>query len=39
MRHSRANKARAGNGARGLSFHGGRLGRAVPDLFRSARHR
>jgi hypothetical protein len=29
-------KTGAGNGAGGLSFHVGRLGRAVPDLFRSA---
>ena len=29
------NKAGAGNGARALSFHIGRLGRAVPDLSRS----
>lgn len=30
------NKAGAGNGARAVSFHFGRLGRAVPDLLRSA---
>ena len=29
------NKAGAGNGARALSFHVERLGRAVPDLCRS----
>lgn len=31
-----ANKAGPGNAAGALSFHVGRLGRAVPDLFRSA---
>ena len=31
-----ANKAGAGNGAGALSFHVGRLGRAVPDVVRSA---
>src|SRR3954469_18785516 len=30
------NKAGAGNCARGLLFHASRLGRAVPDLIRSA---
>lgn len=30
------NKAGAGNGARPLSFHSGRLGRAVPDFIRWA---
>jgi hypothetical protein len=32
-----ANKAGAGNGARSLSFHFVRHGRAVPDLCRSAK--
>jgi hypothetical protein len=31
------NKAGAGNGAGALSFHVERLGRAVPDLIRSAK--
>ena len=33
---TRPNKAGAGNGAMALSFHVGRRGRAVPDLWRSA---
>jgi hypothetical protein len=39
MRKTTTNKAGAGNGAEALSFHVGRLGRAVPDLFRSASER
>jgi hypothetical protein len=39
MRQPSPNKAGAGNRAGALSFHIGRFGRAVPDLFRSGTNR